>query len=231
MPPTDAPEIIIGGNSKNDFGADDFWQVLRYNAGTGNYDQLFASPIYQPRNGDPFVIISRIGLAHVTNALDWQIVVMLEDGRIYLYDLATKGLVGYFDTGPFSFYSGLKGLSLTDLNGDGLAEVIVTTEEDLYVYNGSGQLLWQAMGAGGYDVVAGRMDNGASLKIATTSGKVIDAATHGVVWDYQNGFGGILRLAPFPGENYQQLISATGEAVGLCRTNTQIANPKQYHVR
>ncbi len=171
MPPTDAPEIIIGGNSKNDFGADDFWQVLRYNAGTGNYDQLFASPIYQPRNGDPFAIISRIGLAHVTNALDWQIVVMLEDGRIYLYDLATKGLVGYFDTGPFSFYSGLKGLSLTDLNGDGLAEVIVTTEEDLYVYNGSGQLLWQAMGAGGYDVVAGEWITGLRLRLRQPAAK------------------------------------------------------------
>src|SRR5262249_7724909 len=44
--------------------------------------------------------------------------------------------------------------------------------------------------------------------IATTSGKVIDAVTHAVVWDYQSGFGFRLRLAPFPGENYQQLIAA-----------------------
>lgn len=207
-PPNGAPEIIIGDNSKDDFAADDFWQAIRYNPGTGNYDQIFISPIYQPRNGDPFVIIARIGLAHVTSATDWQIVVMLGDGRIYLYDFVTKAEVGYFDTGSYNFYFGLQGLSLTDLNGDGLAELVVTTPDDLRVFNGSGQLLWEVAGAGGYDVVVGRMDNGTSLKIAATNGKVVDAVTHAVVWDYTNGFGARLKLAPFPGENYQQLISA-----------------------
>lgn len=209
-PQTGAPEIIIGGNSRNDFGGDDFWQVIRYNPATANYDQIFVSPIYTPRNDDPFAIVSRIGLAHVTSTSDWQIVVMLGDGRVYLYDFATKAQVGYLDTGPFYFAAGLTGLSLTDLNGDGLAELIVTTTSDLYVFNASGQLLWQLAGAGGYDVVAGRMDNGTSLKIAATNGLVVDATTHAVVWNYTNGFGGELRLAPFPGENYKQLIAASG---------------------
>jgi hypothetical protein len=102
----------------------------------------------------------------------------------------------------------LEALSLTDLDGDGLAELIATTADDLYVFSGSGQLLWQVAGAGGYDVIAGRMDNGTSLKIAGTNGKVVDAVTHAVVWNYTNGFGFRLRLAPFPGENYQQLIAA-----------------------
>lgn len=39
-----AREIIVGGNSTNNFGGDDFWQVLRRNPATGNYDQLFVSP-------------------------------------------------------------------------------------------------------------------------------------------------------------------------------------------
>jgi hypothetical protein len=197
-----APEILF-----NSYSYGGFWQSIRFNPSTGNYDQVFVSPIYTPRNGDPFVAINRIGLARVTNASDQQIVVMLEDGRIYLYDFATKAQVGYLDVGPFPFYSGLKALSLTDLDGDGFAELIATTENDLYVFNGSGQLLWQVPGAGGYDVVAGRMDNGASLKIATTSGEVVDATTHAIVWDYTNGFGFRLKLAPFPGENYQQLIA------------------------
>jgi hypothetical protein len=207
-PPNGAPEIIIGGNSFNDFGSDDFWQVIRHNAATGNYDQVFVSPIYSPRNGDPSASINRIGLAHVTNASEQQIVVMLEDGRIYLYDFATKAQIGYLDVGPFPFAFGLKALCLTDLDGDGLAELILTTADDLLVFNGSGQLLWQVPSAGGYDVVAGQMDNGASLKIAATNGKVIDAVTHVVVWNYPNGFGFTLRLAPFPGENYQQLVAA-----------------------
>ena len=195
-----AREIIFGNSSP-------FWQSIRHNSSTGNYDQVFVSPIYEARNGDPFVIMSRIGLAHVTSPSDWQIVVMLEDGRIYLYDFATKAQVGYFDAGPFPFYSGLVGLSLTDLNGDGLVEIIVTTQADLFVYSGSGQLLWQVTGAGGYDVVAGQMDNDAALEIAASSGNVVDAATHTIQWTRNGGFGSHLKLAPFPGENYKQLIT------------------------
>jgi hypothetical protein len=207
LPQTGPPEIVIGGNSKNDFGADDFWQVIRYNPTTTAYETTFVSRLYCEQDDCSLYhgTIQRIALAHVTNASDQQIVVMLYDGRIYLYDFATKTELGFFDTGM----GGLQGLSVTDLDGDGLAELIVTTMNDLFVFNASGQLLWQVAGAGGGDVVAGRMDNGASLKIAGTNGVVIDAATHGVVWNYTNGFGVALKLAPFPGENYQQLISAS----------------------
>jgi hypothetical protein len=207
LPASGPPEVVIGGNSRNDFGADDFWQVIRYNPTTTTYDTTFVSRLYCQQDDCSLYHgnIQRIALAHVTNASDQQIVVMLYDGRIYLYDLATKTELGFFDTG----IGGLQGLSVTDLDGDGLAEVIVTTMDDLFVFTGSGQLIWQVAGAGGGDVVAGRMDNGASLKIAGTNGIVIDAATHGVVWNYTNGFGVALKLAPFPGESYQQLISAT----------------------
>ena len=209
--PNSPPEIIIGGNAysgfaklPNGYSTDNFWQVIRYNAVTGNYDQVFVSPMYQPVNGNPFVDIVRIGVAHVTSTSNWQIVVMLDDGRIYLYDFATKAELGHLDTG----ISGFRALSLTDLNGDGLVEVIVTDDYNLYVFDGAGQLLWQVPDAGAADVVAGMMDNSGSLKIATTSGKVIDAVTHAIVWNNPNGFGFRLKLAPFPGENYQQLIAA-----------------------
>jgi hypothetical protein len=97
---------------------------------------------------------------------------------------------------------------LTDLDGDGLAEIIVTTVNDLFVFNNAGTLLWQVAGAGGYDVVAGQMDKDAALEIAATNGKVVDTATHAVQWTYANGFGAKVRLAPFPGQTYQQLIVA-----------------------
>jgi hypothetical protein len=208
MPPSGGPEIIIGGNSRNDFGDDDFWQVIRYNPMTTTYDPIFVSRLYCEEDDCSLYHsnIMRIGLAHVTSASEQQVVVMLDDGRIYLYDFATKTELGHLDTG----ISGLQGLSLTDLNGDGLAELIVTTSNDLFVFNGSGQLLWQVPGAGGYDVVAGQMDNDAAIEIAATNGKVVDAATHAIQWTHSGGFGVHLKLAPFPGENYQQLISATG---------------------
>ena len=197
--PTDASarEILIGGASASSFGGDDFWQSIRRNATTGNYDQVFVSPLYS-------ATIVRIALANVTGDSNQEIVVLLSDGRIYLYDFTTKADLGYLSTG----ISSLLGLNLTDLDGDGYAEIIVTTLNDLFVFNSSGSLLWQVTGAGGYDVVAGQMDNDPALEIAGTNGKVVDAATHAVQWTYLSGFGVKLRLAPFPGQTYQQLIGA-----------------------
>jgi FG-GAP-like repeat len=197
------PEIVFDSYS---YGT--FWQSIRYNPSTGNYDQVFVSPSY---NTDPYSYVSIRGLelAKVTDASDRQIVVMLDDGRIYLYDFATKAELNHFDTGVAGYY-GLTALTVSDLNGDGLAELILTNESDLFVFDAAGQLLWQVAGAGGYDVVAGQMDNDPAIEIATTSGNVVDASTHSVQWMHNGGFGSHLKLAPFPGENYQQLIEAEG---------------------
>src|SRR5207247_2644782 len=99
------PEIIIAGSS----GEGDFWQVIRYNSATANYDQIFVSPIYSGLDGYP-TGIKRIGVANVLGDSKQEIVVMLVDGRIYLYDLATKTELGHIETG----LDGLEGLSLTD---------------------------------------------------------------------------------------------------------------------
>jgi hypothetical protein len=199
-----------GGTSEvvfDSYSYDSFWQSIRYNRSTGNYDQVFVSPSY---NIDPssYVSIRGLQLAKVTSASDRQIVVMLNDGRIYLYDFATKAELSHFDTGVAGNY-GLTALTVSDLNGDGLGELILTNESDLFVFNAAGQLLWQVAGAGGNDVVAGQMDNDPAVEIAATNGVVVDAGTHAAQWTYGGGFGVHLKLAPFPGENYQQLISAS----------------------
>ena len=200
-----APEIIIGGNSANNFGGDDFWQVIRYNVVTGNYDQLFVSPVYG--SDDPYSYtpgIQRIELGNVVGDSNQEIVVMIGSGDIYLYDATTKNALGEIQTG----ITNLEGLSLADLDGDGRAELIVTTADNLYVFSGAGNLLWQVAGVGGYDLVAGQMDLDSAIEIATADGKVVDTATHAIQWTYNNGFGSHLRLAPIPGKTYQQLIAA-----------------------
>src|SRR5436190_7524292 len=98
-----AREIIVGGNSASDYGPDDFWQVIRHNSATGNYDQLFFSPVYS-------ATVKRIAIGNVGGDSQQEIAVMLADGHIYLYDFATKTALGYVKTG----INGLEGLSLTD---------------------------------------------------------------------------------------------------------------------
>jgi hypothetical protein len=195
-----AHEIIVGGNSNSNFGGDDFWQVIRRNSTTGNYDQLFVSPIYSET-------ILRIAVGNLIGDSRQELAVMLRDGRIYLYDLVSKADLGYINTGV----TWLEGLALADLDTvplDGYAEVIVTTANDLFVFNGAGNLLWQVPGAGGYDVVAGQMDDDPAVEIAATKGVVVDAVTHMSQWTRSGGFGYYLKLAPLPGANYQQLIAA-----------------------
>ena len=197
--PTDgsAREILIGGTSGSGGFAEDFWHSIRHNPNTGNYQDVFVSQLYPGT-------IKRIALGNVSGDTNEEIVVMLDNGSIYLSDFATKAQLGVISTGIFA----LEGLSVTDLDGDGVAELIVTTASDLYVFDGAGSLLWQVAGMGGYDVVVGQMDDDAALEIAVTSGNVVDAATHAVQWKYTGGLGFHLGLAPLPGENYQQLIVA-----------------------
>jgi hypothetical protein len=200
-----AREIIIGGNSGSDFGADDFWQVLRHNATTGSYDAVFVSPLYTAR-------IKRIVVGNVVGDAQQEIAVALQDGRIYLYDLATKAERGLINTG----INGLEAFCLADLDGDGYAELIVVTNNStipngLFVFDRDGNLLWQVAGAWGSDVVCGQMDNDPALEIAISKGYVVDTATHAVQWAHTadgDGFGYYLKLAPLPGANYQQLIGA-----------------------
>ena len=191
------PQILLGGNSGSTFGGDNFWQILRQNPTTGDYTQLYVSPLYS-------ATIVRLGLANVVGDKQNEIIVLLSDGNVYLYNSVTRSQVGHFNTGT----SDLLSLSLTDLDGDGKAEVIVTSDSDLFVFNGTGKLLWKVAGAGGSDVAVGQMDNDPALEIAVGNGKVVDSSTHKVQWNYKDGFGHILRLAPLPGKTYQQLVAA-----------------------
>src|SRR5215218_2072315 len=65
-----AREVIIGGNSGSNFGGDDFWQVLLRNSTTGNYDQLFVSPLYT-------AAVKRIATANVMGDSQKELAVML----------------------------------------------------------------------------------------------------------------------------------------------------------
>ena len=199
--PGAARQIVVGGNSGSNFGSNDFWQILQHNPTSGNYDQVFVSRLYDSA-------IMRIGLGNVRGDANQELVVMLEDGRIYLYDFASRVELGHIDTGV----SGLAGLSLTDLNGlaNGYSELIVTSETRLLVFDGEGDLLWQVDGAGGREVVACQMDTDPAIEIATTSGTVVDAGTRKKQWTRSGGFGVYLKLAPLPGASYQQLVAAEG---------------------
>jgi hypothetical protein len=206
-------EMIFAGSSHRDAWPNDFWQVLRYDPLTSQYESVFCSQIYTSE-------IRRIALGNILGDSQLEIVVLLQNGRIYVYDLGTKTELGYINTG---ITNGLGGLSLTDLDGDGYAELIVSGS-NLTVFTGNGELLWQVAGVGGPEIVVGQMDNDPALEIATFTGSVVDSATHTVQWTRPGGLGNRLRLAPFPGASYQQLIGAQGYAVNAYDVGNQLTS-------
>src|SRR4029079_13567847 len=117
---TAAPEIVVGGSSGSGFGGDDFWQSVRRSPTTVNSEAVFVSQLYT-------ATIKRIGLANVRGDSKLELIVALDDGRIFVYDFASKAQLAVFDTEV----AGFEGLALADLNADGIAELIVTTASDL----------------------------------------------------------------------------------------------------
>lgn len=124
-----APELAIGGQSNGGYAANDFWQVIQWNPATANYDQIFVTALYP-------AAIRRIALGDVVGDSRQEIVV------IHFYDAASRAHLGQFASGA----QGGEGLSLSDLDGDGRPELIVTTVDDLFVFNGQGELSGRCRG-------------------------------------------------------------------------------------
>ena len=192
-----APEIVLGGQTDHHYARNDFWQVIRWNPDRQTYDQIFVSDIYS-------AAVQRILAANVIGDARQELVVMLGDGRIYLYDFASKAELGHVATGK----TGLEALAVSDIAGDARSELIVTTRNDLFVFSGEGELLWELAGAGGYQVVCGQMDNDGPLEIATTNGYVVDAGSRTAQWIRGGTREYHLALAPHESASYQQLLIA-----------------------
>lgn len=186
------PEIYVSGAGYPNY----FWQVLRRNAATGNYDQVWMSPVYTS-------VPHRIALGNVTGDSAQEIVVAFEDGTIIFYNQTTRAEVGRIAT-----TSDLRDMRLADLDGDGSLEIVIVTSSDLKVYSKTGTLLWQVAGAGGTDLAIAQMDDDPGLEIATTSGNVVDVATHQIQWTHSGGFGAHLAAADVDGDGKAELIAA-----------------------
>jgi hypothetical protein len=205
-------EICLGGSARGGFSGDDFWQVLRWDAATANYEQVWVS---QPFSS---TLVS-LALGNVTGNADKEIVTAAQNGLVTIHKLSDKSIIGGIALGAT-----VKQMRLADLDFNGTDEIIITTDSDLRVYSPTGALLWSVTGAGGYDLAIANMDGDSGLEIATTSGKVVDATTHAIQWTYANGFGYQLRAADVDNDGRAELISSAGwYAVNCYDVDTKLA--------
>jgi hypothetical protein len=188
-------EIITGG-SITTFGPNDYFYVLRP-AGTG-YEQVFVSRRFPGLVG--------LAVADVAGDARKEIVVVRSNGSVILFDQRSREEGASFAVAA----TDVAGMTVRDLDGNGKAEILLTTSSSntLYVLSGAGAILWQRSGAGGTDVTVGNMDADASLEIATTSGAVADWATRTIQWQRPQGFGIDVEVGDIDGDGMEELIAA-----------------------
>ena len=188
---------IYTTSGSDDYDAGNFWESLQYNSITHQYYQTYVSTNFTHP-------IRRMLVANVMGDSQNEIVVATENGHIFLYNQSDKKLISDLSTAV----SELTGMAIRDIDNDGVNELILCNENDLYVYSASGSLEWNLPGAGGYEVVVGQMDTDSALEIAVTSGKIIDTSSRTVQWTRTKGFGRYLGVADIDNDGKEELIVA-----------------------
>ncbi len=194
------PHLITGGIPLPGFGFPPYWVELVYDAASRDYRQVFVSSYYESP-------ILRMGIGSVVGKGTDQLVLLFGDGSIQIVDLATKRPVSQFQTA--AGYWTLEGMRVADVDGDAVAEILVTTLTDLYVYRADGSLLFSIPGVRGYDIVVGQMDDDPGLEIAAFD-KIIDVATRSVQWASPTPFGTWLTALDIDGDGKDELIGSYG---------------------
>ncbi len=196
-------ELVVAATSWSEFGGNDFWYVLQHNPASTNFEQTFVHPPYSPANYWNSARIVRMMAANVTGSTASELVVALSDGRVFLYDLATKSELAQV----YASFE-IDGFSTADLDGDGLGEMLVLNDEGLSVYKVSGGRVWHVPGVTGTDLVVAQMDGDPGFEIATASGHVVDVSSCSIQWTSSTSFQGHLRAADIDADGMDELIAA-----------------------
>jgi WD40 repeat protein len=187
-------EIVVacGGSG---FGGNRYWMILHKKPGVADYTQAFVSPDSTPGG------LRWLETANLDADVGPEIALIFVDGTVEIWDQATRKLQGTFQT-----ITSVAAMHLSDVDADGVIELIVANASSLHVYSPDGAHEWFLPGAGGSDIAVGQMDDDAALEIATTSGKVVDAQTHQAQWTWPSGFGAYLEAGDIDNDGKDELI-------------------------
>jgi hypothetical protein len=199
----------VGGRKEIYLDAYNYWYTLYYNHSTNIYEQGFVSTGLSSEYYDRIIALR---LGDVTGDPGKEIVVAMENGSIHIYDQVTKNYLTEVTTAVQYWATDLE---IADVDNDGQNELILGSEDRLYVYSASGTLEWD-MDIPVQDIVVGQMDNDSGLEIAVAAyfsddnGYVIDCSSRTIQWTWPHGFGVELAAADIDNDNRDELIAAEG---------------------
>lgn len=187
-------ELYVGASTST-FGADDYWYALQWDAATSSMRQTYVSPYFAQG-------IAHVAAGDVDPKPGAEIVVLASDGWVSILTQSGKGLLR-----SFHLPSAAIGLDLYDLDGDGLAELLITDSFTVTALDGLGQVAWSAAG-GGSGVAVGQMDADPALEIATGDGHVVEYPSGAVQCTLPNLWALSVRAADFDGDGMDEVVFA-----------------------
>jgi FG-GAP-like repeat len=194
-------EIYAGARGDNFWGNSGYWYALAYDAKSGDYEMVYVSPYYDEGVG-------HLGVADVRAEPGPEIIAALHDGTIEVRSAETKAILARFPTAYGFNGAGYGVMRLSDLDGDGLAEIWVAVGQGVRAYRGDGELVFSHEN-GGNGLVIGQMDGDPGLELAATPTGVVDIATGETQCPWPQGIGLRIEGADLDGDGELELVSAS----------------------
>lgn len=190
-------EIVAGANAKGDFGADNFWYVLRQ-TGINQYEQIWVSETFP-------VTLCQLIASDINQDGVAEVIIGLADASVHVISGEN-----YSELYSFGVQFAPTTMIIADADQNGQEELIISDGTKVSAYNvTTGQLRWSLSSYGG-DLAVGNVDQDADLEIVTSKGYVLNGKTRGVEWFYpaSTGFGARVDLGDIDGDGMEEIVGA-----------------------
>ena len=190
-------EIICGATYRGGY-----WYILEYDEKEAEFKIVWTGDYSNER-------VNAIEVFDVNNDSIFEICVAYNGGQLNFYDGQSLQKTGTYNTEQEN-----RQVRYGDADNDGIAEIVVLTDEDIVLINGNTFDLEDRIpqDESAYDFEIGNIDGDANLEIILSSGKAFQY-TGGVAsdqWEFDTGYGGSVEIADIDQDGIDEVVFAAG---------------------
>ena len=191
-------EIVLGASSRDNFWDNDSWHVARYVEATDEYAIVWSSETLS-------VDMSRIVVVPIGGVQ--KVLVGREDGRLMVYDGATRELEGEHAVAT----DDVRDIILGDADNDGALEVVIVTDDVTHLLDPGSWTEQLQIPLGARDAALGNVDGDAALELVLATGPIVEATTTTwtVDWDFSLFWAGwLVEVSDVDDDGIDEVVSA-----------------------